>query len=257
MNKRFKTYETKSAVNGIKDLDLNSREVAFYLSRFDVVDSDNDMIKRGAFKKSFKENGVGSDSNRAIKFLRYHDWEHQIGTFTQLAEDETGLFAVGKLGKSTKGEDAFRDYEDGIITEHSIGFQYIEDKIKFVEDSEMKSGGFFQINEGKLWEGSAVTFGANEHTGVIGVAKSLDEKISMMDRLTNEINVIVKSLVNGKGSDERLHELEMKLKFLNAQLIEVANTNPVVKDQFAVESKSNAFDWNKVNNLLKESKNGK
>ena len=106
-------------------------------------------------------------------------------------------------------------------------------------------------------DGSAVTFGANEHTGVIGVAKSLDEKISMMDRLTNEINVIVKSLVNGKGSDERLHELEMKLKFLNAQLIEVANTNPVMKDQFAVESKSNAFDWNKVNDLLKESKNGK
>jgi hypothetical protein len=54
MNKRFKTYETKSAINGIKDLDLNSREVAFYLSRFDVVDSDNDMIKRGAFKKSLK-----------------------------------------------------------------------------------------------------------------------------------------------------------------------------------------------------------
>ena len=250
MNKRFKTYETKSAINGIKDLDLNSREVAFYLSRFDVIDSDNDMIKRGAFKKSLKENGVGSDSNRTIKFLRYHDWEHQIGTFTRLEEDETGLFAVGKLGKSTKGEDALRDYEDGIITEHSIGFQYIEDKIKFVEDSEMKSGGFFQINEVKLWEGSAVTFGANEHTGVIGVAKSLDEKISMMDRLTNEINLIVKSLVNGKGSDERLHELEMKLKFLNAQLIEVANTNPVMKDQFAVESKSNAFDWNKVNDFF-------
>ena len=42
----------------------------------------------------------------------------------------------------------------------------------------------------------------------------------------------------------------MKLKFLNAQLIEVANTNPVMKDQFAVESKSNAFDWNKVNDFF-------
>ena len=92
------------------------------------MDSDMDIIRKGAFKKSLRERGVKSKSNRKIAFLRHHDWEKQIGKFIELAEDDYGLYAVAQLGRSTDGENALKDYEDGIIREHSIGFQYVADK---------------------------------------------------------------------------------------------------------------------------------
>ena len=95
MNKGINQYSIKSSQNFIKDLDLQKREVAIYLSKFDVVDSDNDMIVKGAFQKSINDRGVESNSNRKIAFLRHHDWQHQIGKFLKIEEDENGLFAVG------------------------------------------------------------------------------------------------------------------------------------------------------------------
>lgn len=130
MKRNFNQYSVKSFDTSIKDLSLGKREVAMYLSKFDVIDSDNDMIVKGAFERSIKERGVDSNSNRNIAFLRYHDWQHQIGKFLSLEEDSKGLFAVAQLGTSTKGEDALRDYEEGIIKEHSIGFQYMSDQVK-------------------------------------------------------------------------------------------------------------------------------
>jgi HK97 family phage prohead protease len=130
MNKQINSYAVKSFGTELKDLSLDNREVAVYLSVFDTIDSDNDIIRRGAFKKSINDKGPDSSSNRKIAFLRHHDWEQQIGKFLRLEEDSKGLFAVGKLGTSTKGEDALRDYEEGIINEHSIGFQYMTVKKK-------------------------------------------------------------------------------------------------------------------------------
>lgn len=85
MNKIFNSYQTKNQTE-IKDIDSENRSVAIYLSKFDVVDSDFDMIKRGAFAKSIREHGVDSPSNRKIAFLRHHDWMQQIGKFTRLED---------------------------------------------------------------------------------------------------------------------------------------------------------------------------
>jgi len=52
MKKNFNQYSIKSFNNSIKDISLGKREVAMYLSKFDVIDSDNDMIVSGAFEKS-------------------------------------------------------------------------------------------------------------------------------------------------------------------------------------------------------------
>ena len=247
MNKRINTYNVKGQNLAIKDLDLEKREVAVYLSRFDVIDADNDMIIKGAFKKSIKERGVNSTSNRKIAFLRYHNWEMPIGTFKSLEEDNKGLFAVGKLGTSTLGEDALKDYDEGIIKEHSIGFRYINDKIKFIEDETMENGGYYQIKELQLWEGSAVTFGANQYTNVIDVVKSEGKK-DIIEELYSEIQTVTKSLINGKGTDDRLYNLEMRLKFLNARLFDVAVSNPFNKqfDLVKPEKKQTPFNWEKV-----------
>lgn len=248
--KQNQLYSTKEAFE-VKDLDASKREVAIYLSKFDIIDSDSDIIRKGAFTKSIQEHGVNSSSNRKIAFLRHHDWTKQIGKFNQLGEDEIGLYAVGQLGTSSIGEDAWKDYEEGIIREHSIGFKYIPDKMKWIEDKTLPSGGFYDIKEIMLWEGSAVTFGANEFTNVVEVMKS-EEKIDFAKKLSSEIDLLVKSLVNGKGTDDRLFEIEMKIKYLNQQLVSLAESEPIVKGHSEIiKSKEPKFDWSFVVNSLK------
>lgn len=252
MNNKFNSaYKIKSQGLQIKDVDTSSRKVAMYLAKFGNIDSDNDMIVKGAFSKSLQERGIDSTSNRKIAFLRHHDWKMQIGKFVELKEDENGLYAVGELGTSTLGNDALCDYQDGIIREHSIGFRYLQDKLKWIEDASMPKGGYYLVSEVALWEGSAVTFGANEMTPVLEVGKS-ENKAEFITNITSEMETIVKALGNGSRTDESLYSLEMRHKFLSSQLSEIANMNVQasdVKQTLITELKS--FDWNEVFNNLK------
>jgi HK97 family phage prohead protease len=209
--KNFNSYESKTVSIKLEDVDEGSRKVVGYLSAFDKLDSDNDIIRSGAFAKSLKERGVESSSNRKIAHLRNHDWEHQIGKFTELYEDNYGLKFVSQLGRSTKANDALLDYQDGILREHSIGFNYIADKIREVEDEKNPNGFYYEITEVKLWEGSGVTFGANEFTPVLDVAKAIKDN-DYICKLNNELNTIIGAIKNGNGTDERLYNLEMRLK---------------------------------------------
>jgi HK97 family phage prohead protease len=241
-------YHVKGSFQ-VKDLDIPNRQVAVYLAHFDNIDSDNDIIRKGAFAKSILERGPESTSNRKIQFLRHHDWEWQIGKFVELSEDNTGLYAVGQLGRSTQGEDALRDYEDGIIKEHSIGFQYISDKMRWINDINVDGGGYYEINEVKLYEGSAVTFGSNPETYVVSVPKG-EEKTDYIEKITKELDVCIKALANGKGTDERLQNLEMKVKYLNSQLISLATIEPDPVHSIKSEPKIEIYDWNKVVNSI-------
>ena len=47
MQRIIDKYTLKSANLELKDIDENSRKVAVYLSAFDVMDSDFDIIKKG------------------------------------------------------------------------------------------------------------------------------------------------------------------------------------------------------------------
>jgi HK97 family phage prohead protease len=255
-NKVNSSYKIKSHSLEVKDVDTSTRRVAMYLSAFNNIDSDDDVIRKGAFAKSLQERGVDSPSNRKIAFLRHHDWKWQIGKFVELKEDNYGLYAVGELGTSTLGDDALKDYQEGVIREHSIGFRYIADKIKFVEDKSMANGGFYDISEVALWEGSAVTFGANEMTPVLEVGKSLESKDKIISDIMKDLNTIVKALSVNNRSDESYYNLEMQHKFLTSQLAEIAGmaikTNDVkqnIKEDVSEVLKS--FDWNAVLTNLK------
>ena len=150
-----------------------------------------------------------------------HNWNEQIGKFLELKEDEKGLRFVAKLGTSQRGEDALRDYQEGILREHSIGFRYVSDGLNWVnedkndvDDEEM---GYWNVSEVMLWEGSGVTFGANPFTEVINVAKSGGIP-SQLEKLNGEMNAIQKSLRHGKGSDDRFYRLEMRLAHVTDQI---------------------------------------
>jgi hypothetical protein len=214
----------KSIALEVKDIDTAGRRVKVGLSGFGNVDSDGDVITRGAFSKSIQERGPESLTNRKIKMLRYHDFEHEIGMWKSLEETHDHLIGVGDLGRSTKGEDAFLDYQDGIITEHSIGFMMVADKINVRQD------GIRELNEVFLLEGSAVTFGANSDTPVFSVSGKDQYSIEYLAKLNNRMDVLINSLKNGKGTDDRLFTIENQLRVIQQKYNSLITFEPVAND---------------------------
>lgn len=229
ITKQFKAYEVKNLALEVKDIDTVGRRVKMALSAFNNIDSDRDVIRKGAFAKSISERGASTTSNRKIAHLRYHDWEHQIGKFISLEETDEYLIGVSDLGRSTKGNDAFLDYQDGIIREHSIGFNYIPDKMQLIGEGEQA---YFEIKELILWEGSAVTFGANSLTPTLDVSKGLtiEQKNEMLMKINEDMSAFISALKNGKGTDERLYSIEMGLKVCQEKYNSLVNFVPFVKD---------------------------
>lgn len=196
----------------IKDIDRKQGIVVGYFSAFGNVDADGDMIMPGAFKKSIDENGPSSERPR-IKHLRNHDANSIIGSLLSLKEDKFGLLFESKLGRSSLAKDALLDYEDGIITEHSIGFNIIKTGNKQE---------YRELTEIRLWEGSAVTWGSNENTPVAQLKSLTKEDIlKKLDKMT-------KSLRNGRHSDEYLEVLEIQLKQIQQYLSTLGPAEPAI-----------------------------
>lgn len=178
----------KSCNLQLKDIEDEKGIVSFYFSAFNNKDSDGDILRKGAFTKSIKENA------QRIKHFKNHDPHLAVGRILELGEDEKGAFAVSQLSKSTLGKDTLIEYKEGIISEHSHGFQTINEK----HDSELNAN---VITEVKLWEVSSLTaWGANMNTPTTGI-KSLKDVEAMF-------KAIEKVLKDSNISEERGVELQ-------------------------------------------------
>ena len=246
-------YGVKTLSVKVDDIDDEKGIVKGYFASFNTIDSDGDVIRKGAFAKSILENGPSAKGNRRIAHLRNHSWDRQIGKILELFEDEKGLGFVSQLGRSTEGQDALADYQDEILREHSIGFNYIWDKMEFVEDSEFSEHGHYEVNEVKLWEGSGVTFGANSLTPVIEAAKSSGDYLPLMKEIEQHESNFEKALRNGKGTDMRLEEIEARFKQIQQLRNSLLEEKPSIKDTLKKEadkkkelSKKNTFYQNLI-----------
>ena len=190
-------FEQKNT-GAIKDIDVKSRIVTGYLSAFGNVDSDNDIIEKGAFSKSINERF------NDIFYLQQHDWSKPLGKFKKLVEDEKGLYFEGEIVNTSFGEDQLKLYEAGIVKEHSIGFITIKSE---------KGNNARIIKEVKLYEGSAVTLGANNQTPFLGFKSSVNEVKDLYKK-------ILKAHKDGSFTDETHGLFEIALKQFEAQIIE-------------------------------------
>lgn len=199
MNLNFKSH-----FGELKDLDLKGRRVSMYLSSFDNVDHDNDIIVKGAFKRSL------DNRKDQIFFLNQHRWHEPHGKFDELVEDDYGLFGVSnKMTDTTYSMDALKLYDAGIVKEHSIGFNTIVDEYS-------KETGIRTIKEVKLWEGSNVTLGANPLTPFRGF-KSLSK-----DEIDEEYKLLLNAFRKGTFTDETFGQLEIALQMLKTKSAELA-----------------------------------
>jgi len=201
----------KSIQLAFKDVDRKKGIVTGYLSAFNVLDSDGDIVMPGAFKKSIMERGPESKQPR-IKWFYNHKPDMVPGVFSELKEDDYGLLYVGQTGTHDFGKDFMKMVESGIITEHSHGFRTIKEERK---------GDANYMHELFLMEGSSLSAGgANQHTPLVGSKSQKD--------LLPTIELIEKFCKNSDATDECLYSLEMEIKELK-QLIQrepVATTHP-------------------------------
>ena len=193
-------YEYKSIVGEVKDLDLNKRIVTGYLSAFGNKDHVGDIIVKGAFDKSLKER------KEQIFFLNQHNWDQPHGKFNMLQEDAKGLyFESNPLVDTTYSSDLLKLYDAGIINEHSIGYQTMQDEVK---------GDVRMLKELKLYEGSNVTLGANPETPFMGMKAGTK-------RASDQVKRILKMLRSGDVTDDTFSLLEIALKQYETELIEI------------------------------------
>lgn len=199
----------------VKGIDLKNRIVEGYFAAFDKVDADNDVFVKGAFTKSINERGP-KGANR-IKHLFNH-WD-TVGVLQELTEDNYGLRYVSKIGTHRLGEDVLKMYQDGIITEHSVGFQTVSDKVEILN-------GIRHLKEVILWEGSSLDkWGANEWTPVI---KSYDDWKLQAKRISDRIESLNKALTGRTNyTDETYNEIKIKLNTLQTMLKSLVEAQPI------------------------------
>lgn len=200
---------TKSFSGGFKDADSLKGIVSGYLNSFNTKDSDGDISAAGSFTKTIQENGP--DATARIKYLQDHDTKKVVGKFLVLKEDNFGLYYEAKIGRDTKGRDYLLMVEDGIITEHSIGYKVMKEKK--VDDTTNL------ITEYKLYEGSGLQFwGANQYTPITGLKSESDISLT--------IDLLEKALRNANYTDETFKTIIIpKLEGLKSLILPI--TEPI------------------------------
>jgi uncharacterized protein len=113
-----------------------------YASVFGVVDQGLDVVAPGAFSKSL--------GKRQVRMLWQHDMGQPIGVWTEIREDERGLYVKGRLlPEVEKGREALALLRAGAIDSMSIGYRTVEAEA---------DGRLRKLLEVDLFEISLVTF---------------------------------------------------------------------------------------------------
>lgn len=202
--KKGDEVEYKSLPFEIKAEDDETNIIEGYAATFGgEPDSWGDVIKKGAFAKTLKE-------QKTFVFLWQHDWNEPIGQIIEAKEDENGLFIKVKISETTRGKDTMVLVKDKTINKMSIGYRTIK-------ESYDRDSGVRTLLEVKLMEVSVVTFPANVNAVVTsaknrrdGIEKTFKEDISQFVADTiNDIKAGHELLDDEKAIiEEAIQELE-------------------------------------------------
>lgn len=228
----------KSA-QSVTDLDEEKGLVKGVASVFGNVDSDGDVLVKGAYQKTIQEN------RSRIKYLYQHRLDQPVGVIKELSESERGLEFVAKIAVKTRlGSDVFEMIKSGVINENSVGFSTIKEKYD-------KEKGVNYIQEVKLWEVSAVTLAANPLAFIEEVkAKNMGEKNEVIIKYLTERFEALNKLVKSNISDELGLAVEFEIKSLK-ELALKGLTEPIEEKGHSAEEEVNSKgDENKLVELL-------
>ncbi|CAI0853589.1 HK97 family phage prohead protease [Serratia fonticola] len=132
-----------------------------YGSVFGVKDSYSDIVIPGAFTKSL-DNWKVKGGQPAM--LWQHKTDEPIGVYTEMREDDVGLFVKGRLliDDDPLAKRAHAHMKAGSLTGLSIGYMLKDWEYDRTKDA-------FLLKEIDLWEVSPVTFAANDEARISDV----------------------------------------------------------------------------------------
>lgn len=165
-------------------MDDEKHVIRVKFASFGNKDSAGDILVKGCFAKSINERGPQSDTNRKIAFLWQHDIYDPIGKVLEIEELDDGAYATVQLSNFDAVPNAKRAWyqlNDGDINQFSFGFQYVWDKMEYIEEEDA-----FLVKEVVLHEISVVTLGCNERTEYMGAVKVLAEAIMRGEKVDKE-----------------------------------------------------------------------
>jgi len=237
----------------IMDVDSEQRRVKAVWARCGNIDYDNDIIVPEAFTKTLAERGPSGKN--LIWSLVDHcaDMNNVIGKPEQIYVENDMLIAITPIVETEKGEDIIKMYEAGLINQHSIGFSTMK--------SNVNKEGVRTITEVKLYEGSAVLWGANPETPTLGFKGEMTIK-DKREELSNRLERLIKSFKGGRFTDETFSLIEIEIKRIQSELLEIEVIKEItqtVEETFepAVEEKKEDNEQilkaiNQFNNLFKK-----
>lgn len=143
-----------------------------YGSVFGVRDNWDDIIAKGAFAASL---AAHKSAGTMPAMLWQHSADAPIGVWSDMVEDEKGLYIKGQLVMDTvRGKEAYALLKAGAINGLSIGF--MSKQWAYDRDTDVRT-----LTEIDLWEVSLVTFPANEKARVTNVKASPDDMATPKD----------------------------------------------------------------------------
>lgn len=218
----MKQFQSKDIANGIMDVDTTTRRVKAVWSRMNNVDLDNDIIVPEAFTKTLMERGPAGKNLVWSLVDHKADMANVIGKPEELYVEGDMLVAITPIVETEKGTDMLKLYEAGLVNQHSIGFSTIK------SDWQNEKQDVRVIKEVKLYEGSAVLWGANPETPTISVKSQTKED------LNNRLERLLKAFRGGKFTDDTFALMEIQIKNIQADLLALDFTQSAQK---AIEPK--------------------
>jgi uncharacterized protein len=218
----MKQFQSKDIANGIMDVDTTTRRVKAVWSRMNNIDLDNDIIVPEAFTKTLMERGPAGKNLVWSLVDHKADMANVIGKPEELYVEGDMLVAVTPIVETEKGTDMLKLYEAGLVNQHSIGFSTIK------SDWQSEKKDVRVIKEVKLYEGSAVLWGANPETPTISVKSQTKED------LNNRLERLLKAFRGGKFTDDTFALMEIQIKNIQADLLALDFTQSAQK---AIEPK--------------------
>ena len=168
----------------LKSLDDEGRGTG-YLSVYGNEDSYGDVVESGAFVKTCSERSA----DNPLPFLWQHDSAEPIGIYTRLDPlDDHGLYTEFHYAMGVqRAREAFQLAKMRACKGQSIGYTTLQDEMD-------RSSGTRRLKELRLWEGSQVTFPANDLADISGVKAAL--------------RALVDDISGHDGDDSRYHKDE-------------------------------------------------
>jgi HK97 family phage prohead protease len=220
-------------VKQVEGEDPNLFRFEGYASTFGNIDLGDDIVAKGAFTNSLKE-------NPDVKVLWQHKMDEPIGMPEIMREDEKGLFVVAKLPKDDDfvKKRVMPQVKIGSVSEMSIGFFIKEFEMREIEGKNIRV-----ITDLDLFEFSLVTKAMNPQARVTGFKAFQDAEIKSL----KDIETFLKE---GGLSNNESKTLISKIKEFSSQ----RDAEEKAKEQRDAEAKRLLEEIQNLTKFIKETK---